>query len=134
MFDLPRETHRYFVEEVSEAPHLKTVLIKRFLSFVDSLRSSNKKALKNVFLKIRKDTQSVTGYNLRKILLLGNKGDVDLLNPTDANEIKYYPVPEAEQWRIGFVKELTDIKFGRMTIDGFTTEEINDLLHIICTS
>ena len=134
MFDLPRETHRYFVEEVSEAPHLKTVLIKSFLSFVDSLRNSNKKALRNLFLKIRKDTQSVTGYNLRKILLLGNKGDVDLLNPIDANEIKYYPVPEAEKWRIGFVKELTDIKFGRMTLDGFTTEEINDLLHIICTS
>ena len=98
MYDLPRESHRYFVEEVSESPHIKRTLIKRFLSFIESIKSSKKKCLRNVFLKIREDTQSVTGNNLRKILLLVDKENVDSLTPHDANLIVYAPIPEEEKW------------------------------------
>ena len=35
MFDLPMETHRYLVEPVSDQMHLKKILIKRFLSFIN---------------------------------------------------------------------------------------------------
>ena len=86
-------------------------------------------------MKIRYDTQSVTVNNLRKILLLVGKEDVDQLNPHDANGIVVYaPVPEGEEWRVGLVKEITDVKFGRMSVEGFSTEELNDLLRIVCIS
>ena len=134
MYDLPRESHRYFVEELSGSPHVKRILIKRFLSFTESVRKSKKNCLRNVFMKIRYDTQSVTGNNLRKILLLVGKEDVDDLNPHDANDITYAPIPEEEEWRVGLVKEITDVKFGRMSVEGFSTEELNDLLRIVCIS
>ena len=85
-------------------------------------------------MKIRYDTQSVTGNNLRKILLLVGKEDVDDLNPHDANDITYAPIPEEEEWRVGLVKEITDVKFGRMSVEGFSTEELNDLLRFVCIS
>ena len=31
LFDLPRETHRYFIEPISIVPHIKTVLCTRFV-------------------------------------------------------------------------------------------------------
>ena len=46
LFDLPRETHRYFIEPVSETLHLKTMLCSRFLSFFNSLQTSNKMAVR----------------------------------------------------------------------------------------
>ena len=37
-YDLPRSTHRYFVEAVTNQKHVKSVLIKRFLSFIDQIQ------------------------------------------------------------------------------------------------
>ena len=95
---------------------------------------AKKNCLKNVFLKIRYDTQSVTSNNLRKILLLLDKDDIDELTPHDAKNIVYAPLPSEDEWRIGFAKEITDIKFGRMSLEGFSTEELNDLLRYVCIS
>ena len=33
LFGLPRQTHRYFIELISEQIHLKTLLCSRFVSF-----------------------------------------------------------------------------------------------------
>ena len=42
LFDLPRETHRYFIESISNVPHIKTVLCTRFVQFVTSLSNCPK--------------------------------------------------------------------------------------------
>ena len=96
MFDLPIETHRYLIEPVSEAQHIKSILLKRFLSFCQQIRQSSKKALRNVFNRIYTDSQSVTGSNLRNIMFLVNKNSVDDLHPSDTSEISFRPLPESE--------------------------------------
>ena len=48
MFDIPRESHKYFVEGLTEKPHLKSTLIKRFLSFTEQIMKSSKVALKSL--------------------------------------------------------------------------------------
>ena len=93
-----------------------------------------KQAIKNVFNLIRKDCQSVTGSNLRKIMLLVQKTNVDDLVPEDALNVIYHEIPDCEMWRIGFVNEITDVKFGQASIDGFTRQELNVILEDICTS
>ena len=67
MFDRPRETHKYLLEPVSGEVHFKKVLVKRFLTFTDSLKSTKKIALKNMFDIINNNCQSVTGANLYRI-------------------------------------------------------------------
>ena len=42
MFELPRETNCYLIEGVSEQDHVKTLLAKRFLNFVQAIRTSKK--------------------------------------------------------------------------------------------
>ena len=38
MFNIPRETHTYFTEVISEEPHVRTILIKRFISFTEQIQ------------------------------------------------------------------------------------------------
>ena len=134
MFGLPRETHCYFVESITQKPHLKTILIERFLNFTIQIANSEKIALKNVFNFIKNDARSTTGKNLRSILLLLDKNDIDDLSPQDASKILYKEVPENELWRIALVKELIDIRQGVLEVEGFSEDELVTILNYTCTS
>ena len=70
MLDIPRESHRRLIEPLSDTTHLKTILIKRFLLFLQQIRNSSKIACKFLLETICLDTRSTTGSNLRRILLL----------------------------------------------------------------
>ena len=43
------------------------------------------------------------------------------------------PLPDQEKWRISVIKELSDVKFGQSDLDGFTTNEINEIINFACT-
>ena len=131
MFGLPRETHQYFVEAVSGRPHLKTLLIERFLNFITQIRKSNKNALRNVLKMVENDTRSITGSNLREILLLTDKNDIYDLCKEDGKLITYKEVPEAELWRIESLKELIDVRWGRSE---FTEKEIEQMINFVSTN
>ena len=49
-----------------------------------------------------------------------NKNDVDELKSNDANTLIYKEIPPNEEWKMGFVKEITEIKYGEFTQKGFT--------------
>ena len=68
MWNIPRSASRIFVEPLTGTRHLKKVLIKRFLSFVDSIKNSKKIALKNLKI-VKSDCGSVTGRNLQRIII-----------------------------------------------------------------
>ena len=132
MFDIPRESHRYLIEGLTERPHLKATLIKRFLSFTEQIKKSSKLALKCLFNIVKYNTQSVTGNNLRKIMLLLGKNSIDELNKSDAKEYKYFPIPDSESWKIDTINEITDIKFGIKTLHDFPQDELDDILNNLC--
>ena len=67
MYDLPLQTHRNLVEPVSQQLHLKKLLIKRFLSFIQQIQKSDKILPKQLLNIIVNDTRSITGCNLRRI-------------------------------------------------------------------
>ena len=134
MFDVPLQTHRYFLERLTGTRQLKITLIKRFLSFISQIENSPK-LLPNILLQtIRRDCRSTTGANLQNILLMTNKDDILQLDPQDTSQMLYEPVSPENLWRIPLVKELIDAKWGEATIDIFTNSEINDILEDICTS
>jgi hypothetical protein len=83
MFNLPRETHCYLIEELSDQEHVQTLLAKRFLNFINSIRKSKKHALRSLLRVIEYDTLSVTGRNLRQIMLQTDVQDVKILKPSD---------------------------------------------------
>ena len=87
MLNIPRETHRFFIEPLSENKHIKSVLIKGFLSFTEQIRKSSKKLPKKLYDLIKNDVSSVTGSNLRNIMLLVQKTNIDDLHSSDADSI-----------------------------------------------
>ena len=120
MFDLPLQTHRSLIEPVSGVQHLKFLLIKRFLSFLNQIRNSPKCAPQQLLEYIKRDTRSITGSNLRNILMLTDKDDIDDISEIDIESLKYHELDEAENWKVDAILELTDVKFNQATIDGFT--------------
>ena len=63
-----------------------------------------------------------------------NKSTIKEVSNSDVDKIKYAELADDERWRVDIINELTDVKFGQMTFDGFTTEECDDILHFACTS
>ena len=67
LFDLPRETHRYFIEPISNVPHIKTVLWTRFVQFVTSLSNCHKLCIRLLVDLSKHDLRTVLCKNLESI-------------------------------------------------------------------
>ena len=134
MYELPYATHRYFIEPLSEGRHIKNILMKRFLSFIESIKKSSKVVLKQLLNTIKYDVRSITGSNLRKIMLLVDKPNIELLDVHDANKFQYHKIKPEDSWKLSFVREITDLKFNKLSLDGFSFEELEDILFHIATS
>ena len=134
MYDLPLQTHRYFVENITEKPHARKMIMKRFLRFCELIMKSKKNALKTVFLNIRRNVKSVTGRNLRKLMFMTGKSDISELTSDSMRNIEYNPVPIDEEWRIQMLKELIMVKQGERDVENFSQEEINEIIEFVCSS
>ena len=136
MYDLPRETHRYFLEPICEKPHIRKVLGQRFISFTDSIRKSKKKALLNIFNIVKNDCCSVTGANLKQLMLKVDKDCIEDLVPNDAFTIEFAPMYELNEWKVPIVKEILDLKSGEMYLpgEGPSFSELDVILKFLTTS
>ena len=63
-------------------------------------------------------------------MLLTEKLKIADLTPEDADSIKYREVPEKELWRIGFLKELIELKDGDLQVSGFFMRNLMILLNL----
>ena len=60
MFDLPWATHRYLIEPVSGFPHLSRILVGRYLSFINNIRSSGKSEIIQLLDLVQSDVRLTT--------------------------------------------------------------------------
>ena len=132
MFDVPIQTHQYFIVPISDHYHLRSILVKRFLNFIDSIKKSSKDIISNLFQCICFDVRSTTGSNLREIMLSVNKDNVLDLEPNDSRKVKYNEAKEEDKWRIDIVKELIEVKNGTLQVENITFEEATDILETLC--
>jgi hypothetical protein len=72
MCDLPYATHRFY-----NVPHVSRTLVRRYLSFNEKIRNSQKLALKQLLGIAQKDVRLITGSNLRSIMLLTGKNRIE---------------------------------------------------------
>ena len=132
MFDLPWATHRYLVEPLTGLPHLRRILVRRFLSFVSMIRKSSKIAISQLLETILSDVRFTTGSNLRTIMLMAEKNTIEELEMGGV-EIKYHDILESEVWRVDFIKEVVELKYGDLEVQGFTREELETIQEYLCT-
>ena len=127
MFQLDRRTHRYLIEPISGVAHIKQALMKRFLSFTSKLSRSQKGVLRKAYNIFKTDCRSTTGANIRKIML-----ECDAIPTThlltEVMKIQFQPVPPGEEWRIGFINDLVNIRDGGITDVQLTRDELNSMM------
>ena len=134
MFDLPIETHRNLIEPISGHSHMRKTLISRFLGFIGQIRASKKTVPRLLLSQISHDVRSVTGKNMRNILLQTDKYDVDELKKSDVSGIKYFPIDPEDRWKASLVIEVIDARDSKLHLNGFSDEEMSSLIQFICTS
>jgi hypothetical protein len=81
------------------------------------------------------DTQSVTGRNLRSIFFQTEAQDVRRLKPCDV-KAKYRDVSRNDEYRVGFIKEIIDVKNNQLEVNGFNDDEleVEEILQHLCVS
>ena len=132
MFGVPIQTHRYFVVPISDHCHLRNILVKRFLNFIDSIKKSSKDIITNLFQCICFHVRSITGSNLRDIMLAVNKDNVLDLEPSDSGKIKYHEVKDEDKWKIDMVKELIEVKNETLQVENINIDEALFILETLC--
>ena len=133
MLDLPLATHRSMIEPLTETKHIKLVLIKRFLGFMEKIQQSDKKAIKMLRQEAMADVWSVTGSNYRHIMLLLGKSSIKDVKLGDTEKLSYIMMEEMDRWKVNLIKEIIDIKAGMMEVPGFELKELDTLLCHLCT-
>ena len=88
-FELPYQTHRNLLPVLSSVKPLRVLLSRRLLKFVDCIRKSKKVVLKNILRRVECDVRTVTGGNLRSILMLTDTPCVESLRPADIDNVSY---------------------------------------------
>ena len=86
---------------------------------------------------VQHDLRTVTGRNLRQIVLESGQGLLvqqfhykTIIKKT----MKYCPVPSSDAWRVSLLHDLLDIRNKMSTLTGFSTAEVEDMIKFICTS
>ena len=132
MYDLPCATHRFFIEHLTDNPHMKKVLMRRYLTFIQSIEKSHKKSLHLLLNIARNDVRSVTGSNLRNIMLLCGKNLVTELCPHNISHIQYHEPNEDDFWKLEMLDEIIEVQHGDLCVPGFTAGELEQMKDDIC--
>ena len=89
MLKLPLETHRFLLEPLSGEKPLMTILIGRFLSFMSQIDRSEKTAIKMLKREALKNVRSITGNNMRRIMLLMGEDCMEKVTKNNMDKIDY---------------------------------------------
>ena len=132
MYDLPLATHRYFIETLTGLPHVRRILVKRYLKFINMIRNSTKTAIIQLLDLVSTDVRLTTGNNLRSIMIQTGRNRIEELEAGSV-DIKYLEVIESEAWRIDFLKEVVELRNGDLEVTGFSKEELEEIKEYLCT-
>ena len=135
MCELPYETHRYLIGPVSGGEGFRVQLFKKYLGFISRIMDSPKPVLKQLLNLAKVDVRTTTGGNLRNIHMLTTHFSVNALEPKSVEGISYNDIKSEEKWRVKLIQEVIEMKHGNLCIpDGWTINELNEVLHLACVS
>ena len=133
LLGLPRQSHRYFIEPLSGTKHIRFSLLERYIKFVKNIETSNKKVLEKALMVVKEDCRSTTGRNLRHIMKLSGKTNVNELELGCTKGLTYNHIPDGEAWKVEFAKELLEMKNGTLDGANLTRKEVDDILIEVTT-
>ena len=133
MHDLPYQTHKRFVESLTEFPHVQSMLHGRYIGFLENLKNSRKSEIKLLYNMCSKNVLSNTGENISFLMTTYTKHNVNELF-YDKHNIKLkrvYELEQNEEWKPQLIKEIALVNRG--LLDNGLEEKVNkELLIDLC--
>ena len=114
-FGIPRTSHRYFVEEISEHLHPMVMLASRFLKFHQSLQKCSKSSVR--FLSHLSSQNQRTGYCQNLSSISEHVEDTELTCSNVKKNMRYSAVPDDRKWTVALVQDLLEMHWNSVEID-----------------
>ena len=133
-FSLPRESHRYFIEPVSESSHVKVLLASRLIKFHKMMIQSKRSAIALLATMNEKDSRTRHGNNLVNIAKDSDTDLSDLSSQLIKEKMKFVHVPEQDEWKIPILNELLKVQNDCLTLSEFDRNDRNDMIKMLTTS
>ena len=136
IFNLPRTTHRYLLESISDAHHLYVMLLSRYVTFVKMLLENDAFEVRFLSEMCLRKQWTVLGKSITKIAELCDMetSPMDLNASIVKKRLKYASIPSEETWRIGIIKDMLDIMNYSTSTPGLTDHEVSEILTVACSS
>ena len=71
---------------------------------------------------------------LHAIMIASGRDNIKQLENISIDDIEYHPVSDDDKWKIPIIKEIIDVKHGRMNVDGFSFEELDEICGHLCVA
>ena len=138
MWRLPFDAHRYLAEGLGGV-HAYSMLILRYIKFLQSLKKSPKIAVQYLYQKVKDNVETVTGRNIAYILKLSGYDDIEKINLLDlSRRIKFEAMRKEDSWKVDMIREVVNIKKNIFILDNkedsFHEDELNDIINYLSTS
>ena len=136
MWGLPPQAHRYLIEELG-GQHAQTMLIIRFVRFLQFLKSSDKLCVQLLLQKVSRNVNTITGKNIEFILSeTGRNFDLFIQPNMLKKKLKFCEIKTEEKRRVGMIREIVNIRQNILTLEGegFSPKEMNELIQYVSTT
>ena len=124
MWNLPYSAHKYVIEPLGGS-HAYTMLLVRFIRFLQNAHKSPKLSVQLMLQKVINSYDTLTGRNLLTIQKLAETEE-NLMNMSISklkSKLKFCPISENDQWKITLIKEITDLKQNTLEFSTGDSEE-----------
>ena len=137
MFDLPRETHSWIVEELSGGKHFLSMIFSRFTKYLSVLKKNKRPAIRTLYSVSVNDVRTTTGGNVRKILLQSGM-DPRIVPKCKFSMWKVYVA--SDTWSVPLISSLLQLRSENWEVNFDVEEdatledpEIELMLQAVCT-
>ena len=138
MWDLPVNSHRSFIESLG-GTHAKSMLMSRYVNFIQSVVKSKRKAVLFLFQRCKDDLMTVTGKNIQFIESQVPNSSILTMKKNEFKKIyKFCEMKTEDEWKVSFVKEIVNVKQYVLHLeagpDELTIEELDEMINFIVTN
>ena len=130
-FNIHYATHRYIVYNLTEIPHIRLSLLKRFSNFYKKRGNSVKPEVRHLFNIQKLDCRSTFGRNCFNLLNEYKLFDLHALDPKQLS--MKIALLDTDKWKIDFIRELIMLRDGSLD-SNFSLGEIKNTLDYLCTA
>ena len=146
MWNLPVNTHRIFIESLG-GTHAQVMLVTRYITFLQSMRRTNKLAVLYLLEKVYLDQNTLTGRNVRYVQdQINEKSIFNVKSKTVKQKYKFEELPVDQKWKVNMIQEIVNIKHNVLvlsngdqvqhdeSVNQLTVDEMNEILSYLATS